>query len=308
MSKQIREVYGETLVELGRENPDIIVLDADVSSSTCSARFAQAFPERFLNCGIAENNMVSMAAGLAKGGKTVFVNTFAAFISTIGLLGSRSLVAYSKANVKLMGAYGGLSDAYDGYTHHSIDDFAFMRLIPGMRVFVASDEKMTKEIVRYAASIDGPVYVRLSRDAMPDLPRISSLDMNKGSLLRKGNDVTIIACGAMCAPALEAAEKLAEENIQARVVDLFSLKPVDKQLICDCARETGAIVTAEEHSVLGGLGSIVAEVVTSCGCPVPVIPVGVQDTVTESGPYPQLLKKYGLDSSSIINAVRKIKK
>ena len=197
MTPSIREVYGQTLAEIGAENDRIVVLDADVSASTRSIVFAEKFPHRFFNCGIAEANMAAMAAGLAHGGMTVFANTFAAFITTNSLLSVRSLIAYSHANVKLMGAYAGLSDAYDGYTHHSIDDLAIMRAIPDMRVMVASDAEQTRFLLRYAAETDGPMYIRLSRDAMNDLNRYGRLTFGKGSVLREGTDATILAWRAL---------------------------------------------------------------------------------------------------------------
>jgi len=305
MTPSIREVYGQTLAEIGAENDRIVVLDADVSASTRSIVFAEKFPHRFFNCGIAEANMAAMAAGLAHGGMTVFANTFAAFITTNSLLSVRSLIAYSHANVKLMGAYAGLSDAYDGYTHHSIDDLAIMRAIPDMRVMVASDAEQTRFLLRYAAETDGPMYIRLSRDAMNDLNRYGRLTFGKGSVLREGTDATILACGALCGTACQAAAELAKQNIHVRVADMFTIKPLDRELVIRSARETGALVTAEEHSVIGGLGGAVAETLTEAGACVPVIRVGVSDTVTESGPYGQLLAHYGLDVTAVANAVER---
>lgn len=304
MTAAIREVYGQALVELGERYPNLVVLDADVSSSTKSCLFQKAFPERFLNVGIAEANMVSMAAGLSRVGMIPFVNTFAAFITTIGLLPARSLISYMNCPVRLAGAYGGLSDAYDGATHHSADDLAIMRAVPNMTVLVASDAAQLREIMFQSMQLPGPAYLRLSREAMPELVRKEPVQIGKASLLRDGTDAVIFCCGAMCAPALQAAGLLSEKGIEVRVVDCFTVKPVDREMVCESVRLTGAVVTAEEHSVIGGLSAAVLDAMASENCYAPLVKVGVNDCFTESGPYPELLQKYRLDAESIVRAVK----
>ncbi|MBC8609775.1 transketolase family protein [Massilimaliae timonensis] len=304
MEPAIRDVYGAELVRLGKEYPELVVLDADVSSSTKSCLFQSEFPDRFFNVGISEANMTSMAAGLAKAGMVPFVNTFAAFITTIGLLPARSLVAYMNCKVRLAGAYGGLSDSYDGATHHSTDDIAIMRAVPNMTILVASDAVQVKEIMRQSMEIDGPVYFRLSREAMPPLSRQEPVKIGKGCVLREGIDVTIFSCGVMCSQALQAAERLSAEGIEARVVDLFTIKPIDAEIVEASVKQTGAVVTAEEHSVIGGLGAAVLDVMAERDCYAPLVKVGIQDCFTESGAYPALLKKYQVDAGSVIKAAR----
>lgn len=307
MSKQIREVYGEALVKYGAENKDVVVLDADVSGSTKSGMFAKICQDRFYNCGISEYAMMGMAAGMAKSGKIPFVNTFAAFETTLGLLAARTFMSYSGLPIKMMGAYGGLSDAYDGATHHSLEDIAVMRTLPGIRVMVASDAAVTEWMVKTAIATPEPMYIRLSRDAAPDChPADADFQLGKGMMVREGSDVTVIACGLMVNTAVEAAEKLAAKGISVRVVDMYNIKPIDAELIVSYAKETGAIVTAEEHSVIGGLGGAVAEVLAKAGAIVPVEMIGMQDTHGESGPYKELLRKYGLDSDAIAAAAEKV--
>jgi transketolase len=307
MAKAIRQVYGEALTELGETHPELVVLDADVSSSTQTQLFARKFPTRFFNMGIAEANMVATAAGLAQQGFVPFANTFAVFISSIGLIATRALICYGEMNVKLAGAYSGLSDAYDGASHHSTEDIAILRAMPGMKVFCPSDAVSTTDLTRLALDTPGPCYIRLSRGAFPDLyPAGTPFQLGKGNVVREGKDVTVIACGILVHQALRAAETLARKGISVRVVDMYSIKPIDTGLICRSARETGAIVTAEEHSVCGGLGSAVAEALVTSGAPVPVEMVGVQDRFTESGPYPELLIKYGLDDRAVERAVVRV--
>lgn len=306
MAKAIREIYGETLRELGGVYKDVVVLDADVSGSTKSILFGKEYPERFFNCGISEYAMVGMAAGMAKNGKIPFVNTFAVFLTTLGSLAARTFMSYSDLNIKMMGGYGGLSDAYDGATHHSLEDIAVMRTLPGVNVFVASDEATTKWLVKTAIEIKGPMYIRLSRDIAPDCHGDrKDFEIGKGMVVREGKDATIIACGLMVSEALKAAKILSEENIDVKVVDMYSIKPIDKELIEECAKQTKAIVTAEEHSIIGGLGGAVAEVLAKFDYRVPLEMVGVNDTHAESGAYKELLKKYGLDRAAIVNAVKK---
>ncbi len=306
MSKQIREVYGEALVKYGADNENVVVLDADVSGSTKSGMFKKAYPDRFYNCGISEYAMMGMAAGMAKMGKIPFVNTFAVFETTLGLLAARTFMSYSELPIKMMGAYGGLSDAYDGATHHALEDIATMRTLPGVRVMVASDAQSAEWMVKTAIETPDPMYIRLSRDAAPDChPKGAKFELGKGMIVREGKDATIIACGLMVSTAIKAAEMLEEKGISVRVVDMYNIKPIDAELIKRCAKETGAIVTAEEHSVVGGLGGATAEVLMKAGIGVPSEMIGMQDRHAESGPYKELLKKYGLDEHAITAAAER---
>lgn len=310
MSKKIaiRDAYGEALKELGAKNKDVIVLDADVSSSSKSSLFGAQYPDRFFNVGIAEANMVAMAAGMSTSGKIPFINTFAAFIVLRGADPVRSLIAYEKLNVKLAGAYAGLSDSYDGASHHSIMDIAFMRALPNMTVVSVADAIETKKVVLAIAEYDGPVYLRLSRAEVPTIFDESyKFELGKGVQLTEGNDVTIIATGYMVQKSLEAAEQLKEKGINVRIINIHTIKPIDKELIIKCAKETGAVITVEEHSIYGGLGSAVAEVLVMEYI-VPMEIIGVQDTFAETGAYELLLNKYGLCTENIINTVQKVMK
>lgn len=306
MGKANRDVYGEALAALGEENPDIVVLDADLSGSTKSSVFGKKFPERFFNMGIAESDMTACAAGLASVGKIPFVNTFTVFLTTLGLISARSQICYGNLNVKLAGAYGGMSDALDGATHHATEDIAAMRALPNMRVVVPSDGESTKWAVRWAAEVNGPVYLRLSRAEYPDLyPEGTVFEAGKGKLLREGKDCTIFAIGLMVHKALEAAALLEGEGISARVVDLLSVKPIDAALIESCARSTGAVVVAEEHQIYGGACSAVSEVLAHAGVGAPTEFIGIQDVFTETGKYDRLLEAFGLDAGAIAAAAKK---
>ena len=306
MAKAIREVYGETIKKYGELNKDIVVLDADVSGSTKSAMFGKEYPDCFYNCGICEYAMMGMAAGMAKSGKIPFVNTFAVFLTTLGSLAARTFMSYSGLPIKMMGAYGGMSDAFDGATHHALEDIAMMRTLPGVNVMVASDAQITDWMVKTAIEVKEPMYIRLSRDAAPDChPADAKFELGKGMVVREGSDVTIIACGLMVSTAITAAEALAAKGISARVVDMYCIKPIDAELIEKCAKETGAVVTAEEHSVIGGLGGAVAEVLAKAGCAVPTEMVGMQDRHGESGPYKDILHKYGMDAEAVAAAAEK---
>ena len=306
MAKAIREVYGETIKKYGELNKDIVVLDADVSGSTKSAMFGKEYPDRFYNCGICEYAMMGMAAGMAKSGKIPFVNTFAVFLTTLGSLAARTFMSYSGLPIKMMGAYGGMSDAFDGATHHALEDIAMMRTLPGVNVMVASDAQITDWMVKTAIEVKEPMYIRLSRDAAPDChPADAKFELGKGMVVREGSDVTIIACGLMVSTAITAAEALAAKGISARVVDMYCIKPIDAELIEKCAKETGAVVTAEEPSVIGGLGGAVAEVLAKAGCAVPTEMVGMQDRHGESGPYKDILHKYGMDAEAVAAAAEK---
>jgi transketolase len=306
MEKSLRVVYGETLAELGKENPDFVVLDADVSNSTMSRIFGESFPDRFFNVGIAEANMVAMSAGFSEVGYVPFVNTFGVFLTSIGLIAARTYGSYSHMNMKLVGAYGGMSDALDGPTHHSLEDIAIMRTLPNFEVIVASDAVQTEWIVEHALKSSEPMYIRLSREAMAPKYDKKDFEASKGMVLRDGGDVTIIACGVMVDEALKAADILKQDGIGARVIDMFFVKPIDKKLVLESAGATGAIVTAEEHSVIGGLGSAVAEVLSSEGGSfAPQEFVGLQDTHAECGPYGKLFEKYGISAASIAEAAKK---
>ncbi|MDY6084286.1 MAG: transketolase family protein [Dialister sp.] len=299
MGKATRDAYGEALRELGAVNPDIIVLDADLSASTKTSVFAKAYPSRFFNTGIAEANMMSVAAGLAASGKIPFASTFAVFGAGRAYEQIRNSICYPHLNVKIAVTHAGLTVGEDGATHQMLEDIALMRALPGMTVLVPADGAETKAIVRWAASYKGPVYIRMGRAKCEDVtsPDIS-FTPGKSQTLREGNDVTLIACGIMTAKALSAAQKLAESGISARVINMNSIKPIDEEAIQKAASETGAIITCEEHSIIGGLGSAVAEVVCQSN-PVPVGRVGTNDTFGESGVADALLEKYGLTAEHI---------
>lgn len=307
MSKSIREVYGTALAELAEKNKDIVVLDADLSGSTKSGIFGKAYPERFYNMGISESNMVATAAGLSTTGKIPFVNTFAAFLTTLGLLSTRAQICYGNLNVKLAGAYCGMSDAFDGATHHATEDIAVMRSLPNMTVLVPSDAASTRWATEFAAEYKGPIYLRLSRDVYPDLYDENTIfKLGHSSTVRDGKDVTVIACGLLVHKAIEAAEIMQNKGVSVRVVDMYSIKPIDKEHILKCAKETGAIVTAEEHNIYAGLGGAVAEVLSWGAAGVPTEFVGIRDTFTESGPYKQLLSKYGVDANGVVDGIEKV--
>ena len=308
-----REAYGRTLVELGRENPDIVVLDADLSSSTYTKLFAKEFPERFFNFGIAEANMMGVAAGLASCGKIVFASTFAIFATQRAYNQFRQSIAYPGLNVKVAASHGGVSVGEDGTSHHCIEDIAAMRVLPGVSVVVPADAVETREAVRALVEHVGPAYLRLGR---PKIPVLYEEDygfegekfrfrLGEAVVLRDGDDVALIATGLMVWEALQAAEELEKQGIRAQVIDIHTIKPIDRDAILRAARKTGAVVTAEEHNIIGGLGSAVAEVLAE-GYPVPMERVGVRDVWTESGPWRELLKKYGLTSLDIVEAARRV--
>ncbi len=300
MIMTIRQAYGEALVKYGKKNKDIVVFDADVSGSTRSCAFQEACPERFFNVGIAEANMTAMAGGMAASGKIPFVNSFAVFLSSAGLLAARTLGSYARLPVKFAGAYGGLSDAFDGPSHHSLEDIAIMRSLPNFKVFVASDPVQTEWLVKNAIEDRSPMYLRLSRDVFPNIYNEHDIfEEGKGKMIRCGKDIAIISCGLMVGNAMAAADILSKKGIEASVIDMFCIKPLDKELVVKCAKEMGAIVTAEEHNIIGGLGSAVSEVLCEAGTQVPVGFVGMQDVHAECGPYSDLQKKYKLDAQAI---------
>lgn len=303
--KAMREAYGEALVELGRVNQEVVVLDADVASSSRSILFKQAFPDRFFNMGIAEGNMVGVAAGLATAGKIPFVNTFAFLLALRAADPVRSLIAYNKLSVVLAGAYGGFSDSYDGASHQSVEDVAVMRSLPNMTVIAPADEHQARQAVFAAAKLHAPVYLRLSRAEAPAIYQADSpFCVGKGAVLQKGEDVTIIANGYMVSKALEAAKLLSNAGIRAEVVDMHTVKPIDAELILQSGGKTGAVVTVEEHSIYGGLGSAVAEVLGG-KLPLPLEILGIKDVFGESGAYEAILSKHGLAPAAIADAAGK---
>lgn len=302
-----REAFGTALLEYGSHAPNVVVLDADTSSSTLSKYFAEAFPERFYNVGIAEPCLVDVAVGLALGGFTPFINAFSALLSLRALEQIRTCVSYANVNVKIAAGYAGLSDYKDGPTHHSLIDIGIMRMLPGMTVIVPADEHEIKAWVPVIAEHQGPVFLRLSRSGSESVhPTIPEVEIGKGFQLRHGSDVSIITAGLMVARSLRAAEALLKEGIQAGVIEMSSIKPIDESLILQAAHQTGALVTAEEHSIIGGLGSAVAEVVTAHH-PVPVERVGVHDVFARTGPDPDtLMDAFGLSVEDICKACRKV--
>jgi len=302
MPKAIRDVYGEFLAEVGGVIKDIVVLDSDLSSSTKSGVFGKAFPDRFFNVGIAEAQMAGMAAGFASCGKIPFINTFTSFMMLRAGDPIRSLIAYDKLNVKVAGAYAGMSDSYDGASHHALIDIGFFRSLPNFIVFVPSDAGETKKIIEASVAIKGPVYIRLSRAATPEIFGTDyDFVTGKGVLYRDGKDVTLIGTGKMFSECVAAAQILENDGISARVINIHTIKPIDKEIIENAAKETGAIVTAEEHSIFCGLGSAISEVLTET-MPVPLERVGTKDTFAESGDYNALMEKYGLTAKHIANA------
>lgn len=299
-----RQAYGEALIELGATNPNIVVLDADLSKSTMTAGFSKTYPDRFFNMGIAEQDMYGVAAGLAVSGKTVFASTFAMFAAGRAFEIIRNSIGYTRANVKICATHAGLTVGEDGASHQSIEDVALMRSIPGMTVLSPSDAVSAKKLLAQAAAMNGPVYVRLGRSAVPLIyPEDAEVEIGKGACLREGSDYTVIAAGIMVSEALEAAEQLAKEGISVRVIDMHTVKPIDAEIIVKAAKETKGIVVAEEHSVIGGLGGAVAEVVCQHQ-PVKMKLVGVMDTFGESGKPAELLKKYGLTADAVAAAVK----
>ncbi len=295
-----REAYGNALAELG-EKYDFIVMDADLAAATKTGVFKKKYPERFYDCGIAEGNMMSVAAGLAAAGKVVFASSFAMFAAGRAYEQVRNSIGYPHLNVKIGATHAGITVGEDGATHQCIEDLALMRAIPGMVVINPVDAVEAKAAVEAAINYYGPVYLRFGRYATRVLndKETYKFELGKGVLMNEGTDLTIVATGIMVDMALEAAKILATRGIQARVVNIHTIKPLDKEIILKAARETGAIVTAEEHTVIGGLGSAVAEAVCE-GCPVPVIKVGVEDRFGCSGKVPPLLEMYGLTTANIV--------
>ena len=301
----IRKAYGQALADYGAENPDVAVVVADVSSSVQTGFFAEKFPERFFNVGITEQAMVDVAAGLALGGMIPFANTFAVlFLRAAEQI--RTCVAYAKTNVKIVGSYSGLSNFKDGPTHHVECDIAVMRAMPNMTVVEAADAVEARKMVPVIAEHEGPVYLRLSRSDVPVIFDESyEVKIGKAAVLRDGSDVALIASGVMVSRCLEAAEKLAKEGIDAYVVDMSTIKPLDAELVWKLAAETGALVTAEDHSIIGGLGGAVAEAL-GAKCPAVLERIGVRDTFTETSlNYEELLDHYGMSVKDIVEAAQR---
>ena len=300
-----RAAYGEALAAMAKDYPELVVLDADLSGSTMSKKFADVCPERFFNIGIAEANMAGIAAGLATCGKKPFIHSFAMFAAGRAWEQVRNSIAYPRLNVKVIGSHGGLSVGEDGATHQCIEDFSLMRTIPGMVVMCPSDDVEARAAVRAALEYEGPVYIRFGRAAVPvinDHPGYH-FEIGKGTVVREGKDVTIVATGICVDSALGAAKMLEEEGISAEVVNICTIKPLDEEIILNSAKKTGKVVTVEEHSVIGGLGSAVCD----CLCanhPVPVKKVGMQDVFGESGSAAALVEKYGLDAKGVYKSVK----
>ena len=309
INKATRESFGMALCELAKTNKDIVALDADLSGSTKTAMFQKAFPERFFNCGIAEGNMISTAAGLAACGKIPFAASFAMFATGRAYEQIRNSVAYPHLNVKIAGSHAGISVGEDGATHQCCEDIALMRTLPGMTIINPADHWEMMAAVKAAVEYDGPVYLRLGRLAVDSFndPDNYSFTLGKGITLHEGNDITVIATGIVVKDALEAVKELEAQGINARLINIHTIKPIDEDIIVKAAKETGRIVTVEEHNVIGGLGDSVCDV-TARKCPVPVTKIGIQDRFGYSGPAKELLKLFGLSKENIAKVVSDIVK
>ena len=300
-----RDSYGNALCELGDEYPNLVVLDADLAEATRTSMFRKKSPDRHIDCGIAESNMMGIAAGLATTGKIPFVSSFAMFATGRAFEQVRNSIGYPHLNVKIGGTHAGVTVGEDGASHQCNEDLALMRVIPGMVVMCPADDIEAKAAVRAAVEHDGPVYIRFGRAACPivnDRPDYK-FEIGKGTILREGTDVTVVATGICVGAALEAADMLAADGISAEVINICTIKPLDKELIAASAKKTGKVVTAEEHSVIGGLGSAVCDALAEL-CPTPVKKIGMQDVFGESGPATALVEKYGLDGKGIYTSVK----
>ncbi|MDD4899012.1 MAG: transketolase family protein [Candidatus Omnitrophica bacterium] len=302
-----RDVYGKTLVELGRENKNIIVLDADLSSSTRTGLFAKEFPERFFNFGVAEQNMMATAAGIASCGKTVFASTFAIFATGRAWDQVRNTVSYNNFNIKIVASHAGITVGPDGASHQALEDIALMRVIPNMNIVVPCDGPQVREAVIACANTPGPFYIRLGRTKIPTVENKGEFKLGKAQVLTSGRDLAIIACGIMVDTALAAAKTLSTKNIKARVINIHTIKPIDKETILKAAKETKGIVVCEEHQIIGGLASAVDEVVAE-NSPVKVIRVGIKGRFGQSGEPAELLKEYQLEAQDIEKAALSILK
>ena len=299
-----RESYGQALVELGKENPNVVVLDADLAAATKTGMFKKEFPERHIDCGIAECNMMGIAAGFAAVGMIPFASSFAMFAAGRAFEQVRNSIGYPHLNVKIGATHGGISVGEDGATHQCCEDIALMRTIPGMTVIVPSDDVEARAAVKAAAAMEGPVYMRFGRLAVPVInDEDYKFEIGKGCVLKEGTDVAIIANGLCVAESLEAAKKLEAEGISAKVINMATVKPLDEELVLAAAKETGKVVTVEEHSVIGGLGSAVCDVLSE-KLPTPVLKIGVNDVFGHSGPAVELVKEFGLDGDSIAAKVK----
>ena len=300
-----RDSYGNALVELGKEHENLVVLDADLAAATKTGVFKKVFPERHIDCGIAECNMMGVAAGLATTGKVPFASSFAMFAAGRAYEQVRNSIGYPKLNVKIGATHAGISVGEDGATHQCNEDIALMRTIPGMVVINPSDDVEARVAVKAAYEHEGPVYLRFGRLAVPVINDREDykFELGKGVVLREGKDITLIATGLPVAETLEAAEKLAADGIDAKVINIHTIKPLDEELIVEAAKETGKVVTIEEHSVIGGLGSAVCDVLSE-KAPTKVLKIGINDTYGESGPAVELVKKYGLDAESIYKKIK----
>ncbi|HCH28535.1 MAG TPA: transketolase [Ruminococcaceae bacterium] len=300
-----RAGYGKALVELGKIRDDFVVMDADLAAATQTGMFKKEFPERFYDCGIAEQNMMGIAAGIATTGKKVIVSSFAMFAAGRAFEQVRNSIGYPHLNVIIGATHAGISVGEDGATHQCLEDIALMRTIPGMTIINPADEVEARKAVYAAMELDGPVYMRFGRLAVPVVfDEDYKFEVGKANTLRDGSDVTVIATGLMVKEALEAYDLLKAEGISARIINMATIKPIDKDIIIKVAKETGAIVTAEEHSVIGGLGGAVSEVVCE-ECPVPVVKLGVYDTFGHSGPAAKLLDEFGLRAVNIVEKAKK---
>ena len=301
-----RDSYGNGLVELGKIHENIVVLDADLAGATKSGMFKKAFPERHFNCGIAESNMVGVGAGLSTMGLVPFVSTFAMFVAGRAYEQIRNTIGYPHLNVKICATHGGISVGEDGASHQCCEEFALMRTIPGMTVMYPSDDVEARKMLRAAYEMEGPVYIRFGRAATPVYHDESfAFAVGKGEVLRNGKDVAIIATGILVPEAIDAGERLAAEGIRARVINMATIKPLDKDIVIQAAEDCGKIVTVEEHNIIGGLGEAVCAVLAE-NCPVPVHRIGVNDEFGHSGPAAELLKQFGLTSEHIVAHTKKL--
>lgn len=300
-----RDSYGNALAELGKEHENLVVLDADLAAATKTGVFKKAYPERFIDCGIAEANMTGVAAGLSTCGKVPFISSFAMFVAGRAFEQVRNSIGYPHLNVKIGATHAGITVGEDGATHQCNEDIALMRTIPGMVIINPADDVEARAAVKAAYEYEGPVYLRFGRLALPIVHNESSykFEIGKGEILRDGKDVTIVATGAMVSNSLEAAEKLAADGIEAKVINIHTIKPLDEELVVAAAKETGKVVTVEEHSVIGGLGSAVCDTLAQ-KAPTQVMKIGMNDTFGESGPAVELLKKYKLDAESIYEKIK----
>jgi transketolase len=304
----MRQAYGEALVALGHANPDVVALSADVQTSDFSYLFAQAFPDRFFNVGIAEQCLVDVAVGLAYEGKVPFANTFAVFLASRALEPVLTHLCYGEANVKLMAGYSGLSPQMEGPTHHAITDLAVMRSLPGMTVVSPADPVALQKLLPQVAAWSGPVYFRFCRSEVPVIFDVDTYEptIGRAETVREGRDLTLIGVGTLVSRCLDAAHRLSSEGVEARVLDMHTLKPLDLGAVQSAAAETGAIVTAEEHSIIGGLGGAVAEALAESGHPVPLKRVGIADRFAESGTYVEMLDKFGMSVDDVIDAAHHV--